>query len=210
MLKRVFTIITISSFCLSALLLILAIFGAIAFEGFWLDIIISIASIAVGGFFGINALNIYNKNRLLSLISLSLICVSVLGIIIVSLFEIDAPIVANLIFSIALLSVLFNAIVTNVATFGRRYLALQMLIYFVLFITISMAIVAIFGVDLSDIIQLFITAIVLSVVGVVVLSVLRKKSKDVVGTINIPIDEYNTLVYKANEYDKLMAEKNNE
>lgn len=210
MLKRVFTIITISAFCLSALLLILAIFGAIAFEGFWLDIIISIASIAVGGFFGINALNIYNKNRLLSLISLSLICVSVLGIIIVSLFEIDAPIVANLIFSIALLSVLFNAIVTNVATFGRRYLALQMLIYFVLFITISMAIVAIFGVDLSDIIQLFITAIVLSVVGVVVLSVLRKKSKDVVGTINIPIDEYNTLVYKANEYDKLMAEKNNE
>ncbi len=206
--KKILTIITISGFCLSALMLILGVFGVEVFEGVLLDILITLACIGIGGFFAINSINVYDKNKALSITSLALIGVSILGILIVSYFSIEGDLFGQLVFTIAMLSVLFNVIVSNVLQFGKKLLALQIVVYAVLLITIIFAVVAIFGVDLGELSKLLIALIILSLVGVIVLSILKKKNITTIGDnyIKITKQEYEELLRKASEYDKLQNE----
>lgn len=213
-LKKIVSIGTIVCFCISACLLITGIFGVAIFEGVISKILITFACLAVGGYFAINAINLYGKNKTLSIVSISLIGLSILGILINTHFEIDAVLYGRIVFTLALVSVLFNVVVNNVLNFGKNLLALQIIVYVIILACIILAVLSIFEVGLSEAMtKIMISLIVLSVVGVIVLSVIKKKqptSENAYGKIMITKAEYNTLLFKANEYDKLMSEKNSE
>ena len=78
-----------------------------------------------------------------------------------------------------------------------------------------LATLGIFGaIDLGKIIAWFMTLIILSIVGVVILKVFAKKGvSDAVENdknyVKITKEEYAMLVDKASKYDKLMANSNN-
>lgn len=212
-LKKFVTISTIVCFCITACLLITGIFGVSIFEGVISKILITFACLAVYGYFAINAINLHNKNKVLSWISISLMGLSVLGILIYIYFGIEVEIFGRIVFTIALVSVLFNIVVNNALNFGKNLLALQIVIYVIIFACITLAVLTIFEVGLSETInKIMISLIVLSVVGVIVLGVLNKKlatngiEND---KITITKAEYNTLLFKANEYDELIKEKEN-
>lgn len=213
-LKKIVSIGTIACFCISACLLITGIFGVAIFEGVISKILITFACLAVGGYFAINAINLYGKNKTLSLVSIGLIGLSILGILINTYFGIEAELFGRIIFTLALVSVLFNVVVNNVLSFGKNLLALQIIVYVIILACIILAVLSIFEVGLSDALtKVMISLIVLSVVGVIVLAVIKKKQpvgEIASGKVTISRDEYNTLLFKANEYDKLMSEKKNE
>lgn len=213
-LKKIISITTIVCFCVSACILITGIFGVSVFEGVVFKMLITFACLAAGGYFTINAINLYAKNKALSIVSISLIGLSILGILINTYFEINAVLFGRMVFTLALVSVLFNVVVNNVLNFGKNLLALQIIIYVIILACIILAVLSIFEVGLSEAMtKIMISLIVLSVVGIIVLSVIKKKQPtdgDLYGKVMITKAEYNTLLFKANEYDKLIIEKNNE
>ena len=98
---------------------------------------------------------------------------------------------------------------------GKSKMVWQIVVYIVVGVTDLMATLAIFGViKLDQIIPIFLMMIILSVIGVIILKVLSKKSvedfveenKDMV---KISKTEYAMLIDKAKKYDQIVAKSNN-
>lgn len=171
----------------------------------------SILTIAVAGFFAINSLNMIEKNKTIGFVSLGLICLSALLIVIALCVDISGSLYLNLTISFGLLSVLFSIIVSSGLDLGKSNLAIQIIVYLLVFLTDVIATLGIFGVvDLGEIIVFFCIMILLCILGVVVLKVLAKRvvSKSLEtekGMVKISASEYEMLKEKAKKYDELMA-----
>lgn len=171
----------------------------------------SILTIAVAGFFAINSLNMIEKNKTIGFVSLGLICLSALLIVIALCVDISGSLYLNLTISFGLLSVLFSIIVSSGLDLGKSNLAIQIIVYLLVFVTDVIATLGIFGVvDLGEIIVFFCIMILLCILGVVVLKVLAKRvvSKSLEtekGMVKISASEYEMLKEKAKKYDELMA-----
>lgn len=212
--KKITTISTIVATCIMSLLLILLIFDVKVFGEANGNMIISFATLAIGGFFAINSLNMLSKNKVIAWISLGLILASVVLIIFSAWLSLGDGVLLNVTLALGLLSVLFNIIVSSGLDLGRSKMIWQVIVYIVVAITDLISTLAIFGViKLGDILPWFLTLIVLSVVGVIILKVLAKKvvsdlidsNKDMV---KISKEEYEMLLSKASKYDELMKNEN--
>ena len=206
---------TIVATGIASLLLILLIFDINIFGNGFLSVLITFASLSIGGFFAINSLNMVAKNKIIGWISVGLISASVFLIILSSWVDLSG-IVLDITLSIGLLSVLFNIIVSSGLELGKKKLPIQIIVYVLVAITDVIATLGILGaIKISSILEIFLVLIILSVVGVVVLKILGKKlvadtteeSKD---TIRISKAEYDLLVEKAKMYDSIISEKSQE
>lgn len=174
----------------------------------------SILTLAVAGFFAINSLNMIEKNKTIGFVSLGLICLSALLIVIALCVDISGSLYLNLTISFGLLSVLFSIIVSSGLDLGKSNLAIQIIVYLLVFVTDVIATLGIFGVvDLGEIIVFFCIMILLCILGVVVLKVLAKRvvSKSLEtekGMVKISASEYEMLKEKAKKYDELMSKMN--
>ena len=213
--KKSLMIGTIVATGIASLLLILLIFDINIFGNGFLSVLITFASLSIGGFFAINSLNMVAKNKIIGWISVGLISASVFLIILSSWVDLSG-IVLDITLSIGLLSVLFNIIVSSGLELGKKKLSIQIIVYVLVAITDVIATLGILGaIKISSILEIFLVLIILSVVGVVVLKILGKKlvadtteeSKD---TIRISKAEYDLLVEKAKMYDSIISEKSQE
>lgn len=213
--KKSLMIGTIVATGIASLLLILLIFDINIFGNGFLSVLITFASLSIGGFFAINSLNMVAKNKIIGWISVGLISASVFLIILSSWVDLSG-IVLDITLSIGLLSVLFNIIVSSGLELGKKKLPIQIIVYVLVAITDVIATLGILGaIKISSILEIFLVLIILSVVGVVVLKILGKKlvadtteeSKD---TIRISKAEYDLLVEKAKMYDSIISEKSQE
>lgn len=174
----------------------------------------SILTLAVAGFFAINSLNMIDKNKTIGFVSLGLICLSALLIVIALCVDISGSLYLNLTVSFGLLSVLFSIIVSSGLDLGKNNLAIQIIVYLLVFVTDVIATLGIFGVvDLGEILVFFCIMILLCVLGIVVLKVLAKRMvskslEDDKNMVKISTTEYEVLVGKAKKYDELMAKNN--
>ena len=214
--KKILSIATIVSIAILSLLLILLLFDNNIFGDSMLNIVITFASLGIGGFFAINSLNMIDKNKVLGWVSLGLIAGSVVLIIFGVWLDLAEGILLNITLSLGLLSILFNIIVSSGLSLGKSKMIWQVVVYIIVGITDLMATLAIFGaIDLGDVLPWFLSLIILSIVGVVVLKVLAKKSTGdsapsiPANMISITKEEYAILQDKARKYDELMA-KNGE
>ena len=96
-----------------AVMLILSIFGISFFEGVKGDILISFATLTAGGIFAISSVNLIKYNKKIAYISLSAICLAVLLIIISTFAEIGG-VFSDITFTVATLSILFNALAASI------------------------------------------------------------------------------------------------
>lgn len=180
---------------------------------FWggFNLFFTALTLAVAGFFAINSLNMVGKNKIIGYVSLGLICLSALLIIIALWVTISGSLYLNLTISFGLLSVLFSIIVSSGLDLGRSNLAVQIIVYILVFVTDVVATLGIFGVlDLSEIIVFFAIMILLCIMGIITLKVLAKRvvSKALEtekGMIKISASEYAILIDKAKKYDEIMS-----
>lgn len=209
--KKIVSIETIISTCVASLLLIMLLFELKLFGESNGNVIITFASLAVGGFFTINSLNMLDRNKILGWTSLGLIVASVFLIILTSWVGFNSPIVNKVTIVLGLLSVLFSTIVSSGLELGRTKLVLQIIVYAVVGITCLIFSLILFeAISLANFLIWFIMMIILSVVGIVILKVLAKKTvNDIIkqdkNMVKISREEYQMLVEKSAKYDELMS-----
>lgn len=213
LLKKLTSIVTILSTFLVSLLLIMLIFDVKMFGANNSKMLITFATLSIGGFFAINSLNMFSKNKMISFISLGLIIASVVLIIFSTWIKVEGDMYFKITVSLGLLSVLFNIIVSSGLDLGKTKLVWQIAVYLIVGLTDLITTLAIFGViNLLYIIPWFLTLIILSIVGVIILKVLAKKVvsdiiEDNKNMIKISKEEYNRLLEKASKYDELIKNK---
>ena len=161
-------------------------------------------------------MNMTLKNKLLGYISLGLISGSVFLILLVNWVSIENPLYLKVMFSIGLLSVLFNVIVSSGIDLGKQYMVLQVCVYVVVGVVDLIATLMIFGViNAAAVLTWFLALVIAAVAGVIILKVMAKKQtgnrieRDIedVNFVRITKEEYAMLVEKAKKYDELQAEK---
>lgn len=212
--KKVLTIVTIASTCIVSLLLILLLFKVNFLGDFNLDIIITLACFAIGGFFAINSVNMIDKNRVIGFVSLGLIGVSVLLIILSAWISFDSGLYSDITISLGFLSVLFNIIVSSSLDLGKKYFVVQLIVFLIVGLFDIITTLALFDVlNLGDMILIYVTLIIVMVVGVVILKVLaKKKASDMIADsknkVLISKEEYEMLLEKSKKYDQLITNNN--
>lgn len=213
--KKIVSITTITSVCIASLMLIMLLFKVKIFGNNNGDVIITFACLGIGGFFAINGLNMIDRNKIIGWVSVCLIVASVFLIILTSWVSLNNPIINKVTIVLGLLSVLFTTIVSSGLELGKSKLTLQVIVYFVVGITCLLFSLILFGIiSLEVTLVWFIMMIILSVVGIVILKVIAKKTiNDIVKNdkdmVKISKEEYQLLVEKATKYDELMAKSSN-
>lgn len=212
--RKILSIITIVFTALLSLLLILWLFGLDLVGDSKLKVYLTLGSLAVGGFFAINSLNMTIKNKTLGWVSFGLIVGAVFLIILTSWLNIKNNTVVNLTITLGLLSVLFNIIVSSGLDLGKSQLVIQIIVYIIVGILDVFATLLIFGVlDIAKVWAWLVTLILVSLVGIIVLKVLakRKVAGDLIendSMVKVSKKEYAMLIEKAKLYDDLVSKQN--
>lgn len=213
--RKGLSIVTIISAVVVSLFLIIWLFGADLLGSLKSNIYLTLGSIAVGGFFAINSLNMVLKNKILGYVSFGLITGSVVLIILTSWLNLNNSTLTNIMVSLGLLSVLFNIIVSSGLDLGKTLLAVQIPVYIIAGITDLVSTLIIFGaLDISKMFALFLALIIVTIVGIIILKVLAKRKVtneilDEKEMVKISKSEYAILIDKAKKYDELMSNQNN-
>lgn len=213
--RKGLSIVTIISAVVVSLFLIIWLFGADLLGSLKSNIYLTLGSIAVGGFFAINSLNMVLKNKILGYVSFGLITGSVVLIILTSWLNLNNSTLTNIMVSLGLLSVLFNIIVSSGLDLGKTLLAVQIPVYIIAGITDLVSTLIIFGaLDISKMFALFLALIIVTIVGIIILKVLAKRQVtneilDEKEMVKISKSEYTILIDKAKKYDELMSNQNN-
>ena len=213
--KKIISYATIVATAITGLTLIMLLFDTKLFGDLNLKMLLTLVTVGIGGFFAINSMNMISKNKVIGWVSLGLIFSSVLLIVLAVWINFDSEIYGRLTFTLGLVSILFNVIVSSGLALGRSKMIWQVLVYIVVFVSVLIAVLAIFGVvNLIEMLPFFLMMVILSVIGVIILKVLSKKvvqdlveeNKDMV---KISKTEYAMLIDKAKKYDELMSKSQN-
>lgn len=214
--KKITTIGTIVATAITGLMLILLLFKVKLFGDVNTDMLLTMATMGIGGFFAINSMNMLSKNKIIGWVSLGLILASVVLIVLATWISFDNETYPRVTFALGLLSVLFNIIVSSGLSLGKTKMVWQVLVYIVVGITDIVATLLIFGaLQLDDIGMFFLMLLILSVFGVIILKILSKKMiadivEDNKDMVKISKTEYQMLVEKAKKYDELVAKNSNQ
>ena len=204
--KKAVSIVTIIAFVAAAIYLICLLLKI--FDTLNADILITLASLALGGFFAINSLNIMSKNRILGIVSLVLVLAAVVFVIIMAWANVDTLLNVTIVF--ALLSITFNIIVSTYLDLGRTHFVPQIILYVLSVILDLLFILLIFGVIGGTFLTISIILLIIDFVGFIILKVLNKKQVNQTtdpNMITISKLEYDMLKEKAEKYDNLMRDK---
>lgn len=213
--RKILSILTIVFTGVLSLLLIMWLFGLDILGANKLKIYMTLGSLAVGGFFAINSLNMTIKNKTLGWVSFGLITGAVFLIILTFWLNIQNDIVRNITITLGLVSVLFNIIVSSGLDLGKTQLAIQIIVYIVVGALDVFATLLIFGaLDIAKTWTWLVTLIILSIVGIIILKVLAKKkiANNLIeddSVVKVSKQEYLKLVEKAKLYDQMIANQNN-
>lgn len=194
-----------------AIMLILTIFGVNFFEGVKLDILITVATLTVVGYFSLSSYNMLSKNKVLSYVSFGLIALSALLVVISTWADFSGSgMFFKVTVTIALISILFIFIVSTSLKLERRFVAVQIVCHVILAIFVLLSILLTFGVTVLNNTPFFVM-LVLSIVAFITVSVLSNKNTtaDTVsdGYVKISKQEYDELLAKAKQLETLLQEK---
>lgn len=212
--RKILSIVTIVFTALLSLFLIFWLFGLDLLGDNKVKVFLTLGSLAVGGFFAINSLNMTIKNKTLGWVSFGLITGAVFLIILTSWLNVKNNTVSNITITLGLISVLFNIIVSSGLDLGKSHLAIQIIVYIIVGVLDVFATLLIFGVlDISKVWAWLVTLILVAFVGVIVLKVLAKRI--IAGAlieddsmVKVSKKEYAMLIEKAKLYDELIAKQN--
>lgn len=218
--KKILTITSLVAMSLCVLLLIGAIFGLKVFDGTVLKILLTFATIAVGSAFAISAVNIFDRNRIISIVALSLIALSMVFGLIVFWMGFNVSVAFNkFTLILSMLAILFNIIVSLILKLDKRYLVLQIITYaFIVLIDIILTL-QILNVDVFGIKSFwkYFIAICLIAFGLLCATSIIGRRSDVVqkddktnGFVKVPKTEYEEMkkrIESLEEENRILREK---
>lgn len=210
--KKKVSLFTLIFVCLSALIAILGLFNFLKIKGVISDLLFSFLILSVAGLLTLNSCAMLERKNKLSLVSLGLIFGSALLVIISLWTNISSKgIYLDLTLTLCIISVCFNLILSYILKLQNKYLFIQIMFYICFSIFSIFLIAASWGSDIiSKELKLFILFIILSFVGMGVLSVLSKKqgTEEVRDYIKISKKEYEELLKAKEELAKLRGNEN--
>ena len=208
--KKSFSIFTIISVVISALIAISALFGIFKLEGAIADLLFTFLTLSVAGILTLNSCAMLERKNKLALVSLALIATSALLVIIALWTSVtSSDLYMNITLTLCILSVCFNLITSNVLKLQNRYLYMQIASYICFAVLAGFLVAASWGDDvISDNLKIFLLFLILSLLGMGVLAVLSKKQvedSNVKGKdfVRISKAEYEELLNAKKELEKL-------
>ncbi len=208
--KFILMVVSLVFASVAAIFGIILIFG-VQFGNWFLPFIVSILALSAGCFFAINSLNMLPKSKGLGITSLVLIGIAVLLTLIFAIFLINNRIYLNILLSFALLSILFNLLVSIALDLGKRYLVFQISTYSLLAVLDFVATLVIFdtipkGNGMGT--KIFVSFAIVAVVLIVTLKILTKIGKNPNKStqsemVSISKEEYEMLKAKAQRLDEI-------
>lgn len=213
--KKIVSWITIGSVGLVALLLIGALFSVVKLEGAVADVVFTGLTLTVAGLLTLNSCNMLERKNKLAIASLSLIGLSSLLVILCFWTKLDnnSKTYLNITLTISALSVCFNLISSGVLKLGKRYLPLQVISY-ACYAALSLYLIIIFWSSAELNFKLMAVLIILSLLFFCVQLVVAKKQGDTVPVevnyVKITKEEYEDLLAKKEQLEKLLLEKKND
>ena len=203
--KKVLSILSLTTMCLAVLMLIWSIFGGSdkVFSGTGLSVLLTFSAIAICSAFLITSLNYFERNKVLSITSLTLNSLLMILFIVASWVGIKSWF-GKFILILAITTIFFNIMVATGIKLSKRYRVLQIVNY-VLIIAIDVLLIStIMGFNVIKMMgwQVF-TLICLCTFGTLLaLGILARKNvvvkaeKDEGEYISIKRAEYNALLLK--------------
>lgn len=217
--KKFFTIVALMGTLLTALFLILTIFEINFFSGIKFSIMVTVAIVGVASYFCLTALNMRNKNKVLSNISFGLIAVSTVLVLIGvwhsyvnSSGELTGGFVKTTL-SFSLVSLLFIFIVSTSLKLNRKMIAVQVICDTILALFIGIVLLLIHGIVIE--IPIILISVILAIVSFIVVKVLSNKVPTAEapvaevsdGYVKISKKEYDDLILKAKLLEELLKNK---
>lgn len=213
--KKIVSWITIGSVGLVALLLIGALFSVVKLEGAVANIIFTGLTLTVAGLLTLNSCNMLERKNKLAIGSLSLIGLSSLLVILCFWTKLDnnSKAYLNITLTISALSVCFNLITSGILKLGKKYLPLQVISY-ACYAVLSLYLIIIFWSSKEVDFKMLAVLIILSLLFFCVQLVVAKKQGDVapveVNYVKITKAEYEDLLAKKEQLEKLLSENKND
>lgn len=210
--KKKISLATITCVGISALIAILALFGAIKLEGTYFDLLFTFITLTVSGILTIGLSDMLERKNNMAIISFSLIALSSLLVVLcfwTNLDNIEGYMKLTLI--ISTLSVCFNLISSSVLKLDKHFKTFQTCTYICYSVTSLYLILSFLGVlKLADAhLKVFILFIILSFVSLCLLAIFSKKQPIETTSneyIKITKKEYNELLEKKEQLEKLLKE----
>lgn len=202
--KKILTIVSLATMGASVLILILGIFGLDIFSGTLSKILLTLSTFAVASFFCINSLNVYNKNKILALVSMGLLALLTVLALFVYWLELEfASDFVKALVILAMATIFFILIVSNSLTLGKKYRALQVISYILILVVDILLTLLVVGVEIFSLpamTEIFATICLVVFALLCTLKILTKKSVGQ-GDKTVMIDK---VVLTKAEYDALL------
>ena len=213
--KKKFSIFTLAFVFISALIAILALFGAFKIKGFVADLLFTCLTLAVAGLLTLNSCTMLERKNKLAIVSMSLIGASAL-LVIISFWTnaSSSSAYTDITLTLCILSVCFNLIVSNILKLQNKYLYIQIASYVCFAVVAVFLIAASWGSDIiGDSSKIFILFLILSLLGLGVLAVISKKQTNDTDAkekdyIKITKEEYQELLNIKKEFELLKGKEN--
>lgn len=204
-LKKILTVLAIVTLIAIVGLLIAAIFGFQLFTGFWLKMLLTLATVTVTSTFSISALSFFNKKKIVSIVALCLFLYLTVCAFIIFWSGLKLSNIFVKITAVSALAVfLFNLIISTSLKLEGRHMVLKVITYLAALALNVMLAMGIFGVDIfsNGSWQILLVIALITFALVCTLSILGRKSADTKITdknkngeklITITENEYNQL-----------------
>lgn len=201
--KKSLTIFSLCTLGLVIAMLIGAVFGLEVFKGNMLYTLLSLSTFTVAGAFAINSLNIFEKKRVVAIISLIFIAISVVFALIIYWSAFNVPVLfGKITIMVAVTTIFFIIIVSINNKVGNSYKALQAITYLIIIfidVVIALSVWELSPFNLPFFTEIFIVACIVTFGLLCTLSILGKKpaenlssgKKD--GFMRITVEEYNNM-----------------
>ena len=206
--KKILAITSIVCVVICVGLLIGAIFGLNTFKTPLLNILLSFAIVGVGSVMAIGSVEIFNKNKTISIITLSLLASLGLFALIIFISNFSTPDVFNRITGVlAIGTVFFNIIVSNYIKLRKNYFALQIITYIIICIVDILLTLLVCGVPIFEISfmpQMFGVICLIAFALICMVSIMASKLRKVTVDENIT-PKKDTVVISKQEYEELLT-----
>ena len=201
--RKILLGLTLGSVFFGVGILIAAIFGLDVFTGTWLKVLQSLATIAVAGLFSFNALNFMRKSKIIALITFALIGTLTVMMFIIYWGNIEfTSTFSKIITILAVTTIFFNIIVSNILKLNRNHLTLQIITYALIGAIDIILILQICEIDvISRIPRIFVVACLVVFALLITLFVFGKKAPEE----EVKIDGEKVVKLKQSEYDALLG-----
>lgn len=209
--KKKISLATLVCIGISAIIAILALFGAFELKGAIASLLFTTLTLSASGILLLNSCEQIEKKHKAALAGVGLITFSAILVTLcfwTDLDEVDFYFKSTL--TLSTISVCYNFISSSILKMGQNYKVLQILSYICYSVT-SLFLILMFlnGIDLDDVSKVFILFVILSLFAIFTLKVLAKKKPvdaEDKNYIKITKAEYNDLLAKKAQLEKLLEE----